>query len=277
MTDYNIDQLKQWSGQKQKSTFKFKVPSIRLEGTTGKFAKSNPPDDKGNFPESVEMPAENTIVILRSRRTFSAFQKGVKVGAIIKPSYRFYTNEFENGSSHITIWKTAKNERTEIIDSGSADAMKIKHPELKLENNLYVLTEDGEISKFKIKGASRGPFYEYSKKLKEEGKEIFGIKTKITSVKENGDAFDYYRTVFEDVGPADLSIVGPKLKEVAESLAKVDEDYNKTFVQPSDVAPIDPIHKDEIPTIQIEEPKEESLIAPIEKDPEEVNVGDIPF
>lgn len=271
---YTAEQLKQWSGNNAKKRFKYQLPTIKFDGRSGQFSLLGKANEDGTYPDATPWTSPFTCVILRTRRVFSSFERGAKVGAIIKPSIRQYSNEFNSNQDYVTVWKTSKGEKTEITAQGTPDEIRVKLPELKYENYAYVLTESGETMKIKIKGATRHYFYDYCKEAKSLKKDLFTITTSITVIKEqNEGGLDYYRLNFEAIGDSDLEKVGPALKDVAENLEKVDNDYAESFGNKALATKTVPA--DELPTIQVDEELPVQEIK-FEKEPE-VKLADIPF
>lgn len=243
----NIDELAKQSGEENvKTPPRYELPIIKLNGNEGVFILTPLEGDKVNIGNTI------TGTILKVRRKFGAFTT----------THRFYTNEHDSPRNKITLFGRENKEkaRSILIDEGTIDELKAKHsdPKLKMTQVLYFLTEpEHEIVKLNIGGKGLGSVFEFFRGLG-KNEHVFQFRVEVGCVKEKSPAGkEYYATtIMREETWDDLTLVGEKIKEVSENLAKVENYYA------------------DVPEKKVEA-AEEKMIDLDESD--EVNVEDIPF
>jgi hypothetical protein len=256
---YSKEQLKKLSGGGQARTT-YKVPTIKFNGNTGILTRF----EVGDFKNGKEI-TDVELVIMRSRRTFTSFEKSPDGGSI-----RMFTNEHNTWQDHITVFEVRTGKKVKAIANGTIETLRAELPTLRMSNNLYCLY-NGEVHKLVVRGKTRQSFIDTQKELAKDGVEFFEKKVKLVPTQENGTGGNiYYFLKFEVVGDSDLEVVGPFMEEIAKTMDKIDEEYKETNKRMSseakDLAGGDE-EDDDIPVNANDEEAED----------EEIKVEDIPF
>ena len=249
---YTKDSLKKWSGGGYGgSRTKLEVPTIKFNGNTGKLSKfasgdyHNPQD----LPESIEM------TILRPRRRYTSFEK-TSDGPV-----QLFTNEHNAWKDHITVFEARQGKKIKAVGTGVIENLMHEFPTLQINSVLYVLY-DGSIHKFNVRGKSRRALVDYTKKLSQDGKELFEYKVKITPMKEQGPGGNtYYFLSFESGEESNLDEIGPHMEKLGETFDKIDAEYAEYNSRSSSSTP------------ESSEPVNTSASTPSD----ELKVEDIPF
>jgi len=260
-TKQNVDELARLSGENMMKQFRYVVPILKFNGSKNTFSYlETGSDGKINSKNIVSKTLD--LVILKVRRTFTSFQQ-TSTGNI-----SWFTNEHNSWRDSLTLFERKDNARPKMIDFGSIEDLRAKYPDLRLKQNLYVLYKDSVV-KIGVKGKSLSSLFEYYKEFKELNDHMFAHNTVVSSHMEtNTGGLNYYVMDFKKGKEVDLSVVGEKIREVANALEQQDKSY-KTEPTEEEI-----IIDRNAPIPIIDEEIEEEQPAGSE---EEINVKDIPL
>ncbi len=279
----NLNELSELSGEKGLRRTKYSVPILKFNGNTGKFTLLTP-NTQGSFEAKALRSLKISGVILKLRRSFTAFSK-TQAGERIS----YFSNEHNSWRDRLVLFERRENApKPKLIDEGSREEIKGRWAELKLRQYLYML-HDGEIVKFGVQGGNLGPFFEYLKSFK-EGTHVFQFETEVSFHQEENDAgMTFYRLDFKRGKQSDLVVVSEKIKEVTKALNAQDKAFEEQgkLIQ-EDVKDVTPSFTNEDKADGIEAPTE---TLPLKKDgeeapplpptptdnEEEISVADIPM
>lgn len=288
MENQNFEDLNELSGEASvKSAPKYELPSLKLNGNTGRFILSRKDETTGLYQEE-DLGTNISGTILKIRRTFGSFTK----------KENLYTNEHNSYKDKISLFQVQKDtsgKRTiQKIDDGFIAELREKYQLLKMKQIIYFLLEPTkEVVKLTIKGKGLGNLFEYFKEFKGD-KHLFQYVTEIGQIKEEGELGDYYATTFK-MGKEikDLTLVAEKIRDVAKKIADVEAYYTEksmSFEEQLDKKMGDGQNKfrkrdTSIPTIDInedmvdeeEEPMPKKFTFPKDKPEEDIDVSKIPF
>lgn len=224
-----LEELSELSGEKSvKQAPKYELPQIRLQGQKGVFIKIYK-DEQGVFLQD-EIGDEINGVILKIRRTCGAMT--IDDNGDVEEIY--FSNEHNDWRDKIMLFHkdlTKKKVKTMMIGTGTYKELKSKYTNLKMRQIIYLLIND-EVVKLEVKGKGLSALFDYYPQF--PGNEhIFQFVTKIGAIKKENKAIEYYAMTFEKGEPSDLEKVGPKIKEVAENIKKI-EDFYASQVPPEE-------------------------------------------
>jgi len=262
---YSKEQLSKLSGGVPLRT-SYKVPTIKFNGNTGKFALF----PAGNFKDGTEI-TDVELVIMRARRTFSSYEK------IPNGTVRMFTNEHNTWKDHVTLWQAKTNEKTKVIGSGLIEQLRIEFPTLRINSNLYCLYKE-EVHKLVVKGKARQSLIDKQKELASDEKEFFEKNIKLVPVQDSGDGGNlYYYLKYEVVSDSDLDKVGPHMEAIAKVMDKIDEEYVETNKRLSEEAKVLVGDKQEPELDTIEVDSEEEIIPTENPEGDSIKIDEIPF
>ena len=267
MNNELTNELADLSGERElKRPSKFTVPTVRLNGQTGKFTRND--ITKTGNSITIDLPNQTLSgVILKVRRTLAEFKK----------TERLFTNEHDNWRSKIILFQAEpKTGKVTRIKEGTNEEIRKEYQGLKAVQNIYFLLDE-EIVKLVVKGSGLGKFYQYINEL-EQDKHIFEHETIIGLTKEEGQLGTYFVMTFVKGKDINLEEIAPKIKEVATKLRAIENFYQRTSTQ--DIPPIQTYeeHEQVLNSDDIDINTEDDIpIIGEENKESEVNIEDIPF
>jgi len=250
-----LQELSELSGENAvKSAPRYELPQIRLNGQKGIFIK-NYKDEQGIYLQE-EIGNELNGVILKIRRSCGAMT--IDDNGDVEEI--FFSNEHNDWRDKVLLFHkdlTKKKIKTKLIDTGTYKELKSKYTNLKMRQIIYLLIGK-DIFKLEVRGKGLSALFDYYDKF--SGNEhIFQFVTKIGAVKKENKAVEYYAMTFEKGEKSNLDEVAPRIKEVAESIKKI-EDFYASQVPPEEFVPEEVVPEktkevdyDDIPVVESEE------------------------
>lgn len=217
--DINWDELADLSGETSLRAVKYVVPILKFNGNTGKFTYLIQ-DSEGKFvPQPAE--AEPEIVILKVRRVATAFEK-TRTGAV-----SYFTNEHNSWKDELVLFESTKGgSRPRVIDTGLIKDLRLRWPNLRLRNILYVLRKN-EVVKLGVRGKSLSAFVNYYKSFP-PSEHLAQFVTKLEQHSEtNEGGKTYFVLDFVKKDKSDWEEVAERIKEVAGRLKLQDQSYQE--------------------------------------------------
>lgn len=260
MNKEQIDSINQYGDSKSFSRPP-KMPSypyLRLDGNMGVFTLTTRNGDKS---EKVEVGKQVDIIMLRVRRRLSDFNSGES------------TTEHNHKGDNVVLFQTdSESGVTRKLDTGRAEEIRERHPELSTEQVIYGLY-NSDLVRLIIKGGSLGsetksagaiPFYEYLNQFKGDD-HVWMYHTTITPRKEINKKLrkEYYAMNFvrsEAIADVEIQQVSEWMKKLYD-LIKEQDDYQgntKATADPSKLLEkknegVDEQPQEEIPTISLDD------------------------
>jgi len=260
---YTRDQLKKWGNQSAPVRIKLLTPIIQFNGSKGSFSLLKRINDV--IQPAIALPSSLEVTILRARRSLGWYERNLQGQGIF-----YSTNEHNDYNDSVSLFKHEKGKKSQLVDSGLSRDLRNRHPQIKVNRELYVLLDD-TVHKIKVKGKSMQNFMIYHEELSKDGKLLFDFSTKLGIKEETGAGFQYYSITFEAGTPTDLEKVGPFIEHVGTTLEKIDKQAAIRAISIQD-------EQRQLDETQPELPSNEPVIN-VDDDiqEEEIKVEDIPF
>jgi len=285
MSKYNQEDLDRMAGEKNSlSRPKLEIPEIKFKAKEGIFKLVERPENwqKGQPYNETDLGNSVKVVLLRLKRFLTRDD--------------FITEEYDGKNEVIELKQTGTNAmgrwQIQFVDQGTPEQLKEKY-DLRASANIYVLHE-GCLAKIKVGGTSLFSdkyenatlLYNYVSSFdKAQDERAYKFVTQITAygpVKfPKGSSYLMSFTRKEPLSEQQMDNVGDNLEIISSYYEQLDL-YKEQFHKDKEPVAEDQsaMVTDEIPTIQIENEKEEEVaqIRPT-KIPaaEEINIDDIPF
>lgn len=244
----------------------FTAPMVSINGNTGAFKKLCVDEKTGKYIKPAVdngKSIEGVIIAIR-----------IQVGEYNK-QYSRSSGEVDSLSEVTSLWERDNaSGKGQKIMVGTPAELRTKYATLKSYRFLYMMV-GSDVIKFKIKGSAFTNFFDYLKKLSDEGKHTFDVVTRIDTDMLVNESLgtNYYVpkfTIAREVPDDKLEeVVAPKLNELRAKFnsmkrtQEMPEDADETsqagFHRPSGESALEREAKEEFPTIDIDADSEEEL------------------
>lgn len=261
----DLDKLAEMSGEASVRRFRYQVPVLKFNGSTGKFSLLTQ-DDSGKWKATPVKKEGIEVVVLKVRRVLASYEK-LPDGT----GLRTFTNEHNSWKDTLTVFEMRKGDtKPRMMDSGSSQDIRNKFPELRLRQSIYCLYKN-DVVKLLVRGKSLSALFDYYKEF--EAKEhIFQFVSQLDIHSEtNEGGLEYYVMDWKKGPKSDINVVAKNIQEVKTALDLQDKQY----AEMSDGKPEEEVKVEkDVPEIDPDAPEDTDV--PKEKN-EEVRSEDIPF
>lgn len=238
-----------------------RIPIVSLNGEKGVFKRLDV-DAEGKYEaKNKDIGQLFEGVIIGIRLQLSEYTK----------QYKRSSNEYDSPMERVRVWEasTKKGSKMSQVVEGTPKEIREKkdYAGMRAIRWLYMVTQKGEVIKFRVRGSGLTGFFEYLKELGNSKTHTFEVLTRIQPNQQHNESLDkdYYAPHFEVarvLKEAEIEKIAPKMEAFHENLAALKATYAAAapVEESEEPVPQDPIidlgeeHKeDEVPVIDLEE------------------------